>query len=248
MSRIYAIGDVHGQLSQLERAMDWVEKDQAREGGPIAPVVFVGDLTDRGPDSQGVISWILEALDQGRDWTVIKGNHDRMFTGFCRSADHKDPILRDGLTWLSPGLGGMTTLASYGVKRGLIEGKRSLHRRLVTAVPDRHIEFLESLPLTHEVEELLFVHAGLKPGVALQEQTEDDLLWIRSGWLEDTRDHGPLVVHGHTAIAAPEHYGNRVNIDGGAAYGRDLVPVVFEGRDCWTLSASGRTPLLPIGT
>lgn len=246
MGRVYGVGDIHGQLWQLRRALDWIEADQAREGGPVAPVVFVGDLTDRGPDSKGVVSFLLDGLDAGADWTIVKGNHDRLFTDFLDDPAKRDPALRAGLTWLSPGLGGMTTLASYGVERRLIEGKKSLHRRLVEAVPERHRSFLLGLPLMHQTQGLVFVHAGLRPGVALDAQVESDLLWIRSGWLDSTQDHGPLIVHGHTAVQEPENFGNRVNLDGGAAYGRDLVPVVFEGRDVWTLGPKGRTPLLPI--
>jgi serine/threonine protein phosphatase 1 len=115
----------------------------------------------------------------------------------------------------------------------------------VVAVPAHHRSFLEGLPTSYHRGEVLFVHAGIRPGVDLAEQTETDLVWIRKDFLEDPRDHGALVVHGHTALDAPKHYGNRVNIDSGAAYGGLLTTIVLEGRDVWVLGDSGRVPLLP---
>ena len=91
----------------------------------------------------------------------------------------------------------------------------------------------------------LFVHAGIRPGVPMGEQTEDDLVWIRKGWLEDSSDHGPLVVHGHTALEYPCHHGNRVNLDGGAAYGRPLAAAVIEGREVFLLTPEGRERMRP---
>ena len=91
----------------------------------------------------------------------------------------------------------------------------------------------------------LFVHAGIRPGVPLPQQAEQDLLWIRDPFLMDTRDHGPLIVHGHTAIPQPMHYRNRVNLDSRAGYGGPLTVAVFEGRQVFILTASGRVPLLP---
>ncbi len=109
--RIYAIGDIHGQLEGLEAAHEAIAADVAREGGPVSTVVHIGDLCDRGPDTRG------------EDWIVLKGNHDRMFAGWISARDHRDPMLREGLDWLSPNIGGMQTLASYGVERRLIETK-----------------------------------------------------------------------------------------------------------------------------
>ncbi len=214
--RIYAIGDIHGQCDKLVAAHEAIAADAAREGGGGPRVVHIGDLCDRGPDTRGVIDVLLAGIERGEDWIVLKGNHDRMFAGWMRAKDHRDPLLREGLDWLAPNLGGTATLASYGVERRLMESKTSLHRRAAKAVPERHIEFAEGLPLIYREGGLFFCHAGVRPGVPLDEQIEDDLLWIRSGFLEDVRDHGALIVHGHTALDAPEHYGNRVNLDGGA--------------------------------
>ena len=113
------------------------------------------------------------------------------------------------------------------------------------AVPAAHLDFLDSRPLWVARGALLFVHAGIAPGVALEAQTEDDLIWIRDPFLNHARPHPWLVVHGHSAVEVPEHRGNRVNLDGGAGYGRMLHPAVFEGRDAWLLTETGRKPLRP---
>lgn len=255
---IYGIGDIHGQMDQLNDALALI----AADGGADADIVFMGDYTDRGLHSREVIDFLIAGRDAGRPWTFIKGNHDRMFTRFVADGTSHDDLIPPGLHWLNPRLGGTNTLVSYGIKgemlfaphtRGDLEQLVSwnglpfpaLLEAVQDAVPQSHIDFLENAKLMHATDDLTFVHAGIRPGVALSDQTENDLLWIRDGFLEDTTDHGPIVVHGHTAIDAPEHYGNRINIDAGAGRGRILTPVVFEGRDCWVLTADGRKPLLP---
>ena len=135
-------------------------------------------------------------------------------------------------------MGGSQTLASYGVIEPDLDAARA-------AVPERHRAFLRSLPHSHLVGDLLFVHAGLDPRVPLEWQGPDDLIWIRGEFLEDTRPHPWLVVHGHTPVPTAHHYGNRVCLDTGAGYGKQLTCAVFEDIDCWLLSDAGRTPLLP---
>ncbi|MFQ1699362.1 metallophosphoesterase [Loktanella agnita] len=262
MTPIYAIGDIHGQKAQLDQALDLI----AADGGTDARIVFLGDYTDRGPDSRGVIDTLIAGREAGRNWVFVRGNHDRLFTRYVRQGLGHDDNIRSGLHWLNPRLGGTETLRSYGVvgqpqfarhKPGEIEillrfegvdgvmEPDDLHRAARDAVPATHLDFLDGLPLTHVTDDLIFVHAGLRPGVPLADQTEDDLIWIRDGFLETGHDFKRLVVHGHTALEHPQHFGNRVDLDGGAGYGRPLVPAVFEGRDCWTLTPTGRVPLRP---
>jgi serine/threonine protein phosphatase 1 len=242
----YAIGDVHGYLDQLLRAHDLIEADRAANGSREAPVVHLGDYVDRGPDARGVLDFLAGGLADQRNWVVLKGNHDRMFTGFLDDADFHDPGLRPDLHWFDPRLGGVATLAAYGVPAAdrMIH---DVHADATAAVPAAHRRVIAGLPTSFLRGAALFVHAGIRPGVDLHDQTETDLVWIRKGFLEDQRDHGVLVVHGHTALNHPAHYGNRLNIDGGAGYGRPLVPVVVEGRDAWALAPSGRVAI-PRGT
>ncbi len=243
--RIYAIGDIHGQLALLDNAHREIAKDRARTGDQDAVVVHLGDLVDRGPDSRSVVDYLMKGMAAGEPWEVIKGNHDRMFAEFVRGA-REDPKLFSGLTWMHPRLGGTATLASYGIVRGTLETKAALAKRAARAVPDEHLTFLENLPVFKQTVDLLFVHAGIRPGVLLEDQVEDDLIWIREEFLDDTRDHGRLIVHGHTPIEAATHYGNRVAIDTGAAFGGPLTTAVFEGRSVHILRDGTRYPLLPV--
>ncbi len=243
--RTYVIGDIHGQLEMLKAAHERIAADRERTGDSASPVIHLGDLTDRGPDSRGVIEFLLKGRADGENWPVIKGNHDRMFTGFMQDPHHHDPGLTPSLEWLHPRLGGNTTLASYGVEAPDVSDPERAHRQAASKVPDTHIAFLSGLPLYIERGPCLYVHAGIRPGASITDQSEDDLLWIRKPFLEDTRDHGALVVHGHTALDAPQHYGNRVNLDSGAGYGRPLTAAVIEGRDVFVLGPGGRRPLTP---
>jgi len=245
--RSYVIGDIHGQIDKLRAAHARIAADRALTGDAAAPVIHVGDLVDRGPDSRGVIDLLIAGLDAGAPWIVIKGNHDRMLTGFLDDPDYHDPGLRGELHWFDPRLGGAATLASYGV--GGIGARliTDIHAEAQARVPAHHRAFLGGLALYHQRGEAVFVHAGIRPGVPLPDQVEDDLVWIRAGFLDDSRDHGALVVHGHTPVDRPVHYGNRLNTDTGAGYGRALSAVVVEGRDAWLLTDTGREAILPVG-
>lgn len=237
---IYAIPDIHGQDAMLDHALALIKAD----GGAKARVVFLGDLVDRGPDSRGVIERLLNGLEQGRDWIVLKGNHDDYVARFL---DHGDAYGSKGhpdLPWFAERLGGGATLASYGVET---KGRdvADILKDAQAAIPQAHRDFLAGLPLYHQDNALLFVHAGIRPGVPLADQTAQDMMWIREPFLSHPNPHPWLVVHGHTALDAPRHYGNRINLDGGAGWGRPLRPAVFEGQDCWLLTETGRVALGP---
>lgn len=238
---IYAVGDIHGQTHQLDRALDLITAD----GGADAEIVFLGDLVDRGPDSRGVIDRVMQGQAAGKPWTVLKGNHDRMFARFVRGGVLHDPRTRTPLSWLHPRMGGITTLASYGLADANEMPMPAAFHAARAAVPQSHIDFIDQLPLYLERDGLLFVHAGILPGVPLPQQTEDDLVWIRDPFLNDPITHPWLVVHGHTALDYPQHFGNRIDLDGGVGFGRPLHPAVLEGRKCWLLTDDGRHPLTP---
>lgn len=242
--RSYAIGDIHGQLEKLQVAHGLIAADMARHGA--APVVHVGDLVDRGPDSRGVIDYLMAGQAEGQSWMVLKGNHDRMFTGFLGAKGYHDPRLIATLSWLHPRLGGGATLASYGVVNAADRPIAPVYAEAVAAVPAAHRDWLDALPVIHRTPGVVFVHAGIRPGVPLDAQIEDDLVWIREPFLSDTTDHGALIVHGHTVVEAPTHYGNRVNIDTGAGYGGPVTAVAIDGRNVFHLTAAGRVPLLPV--
>lgn len=238
---IYAVGDIHGQHTELLRVLDQISAD----GGPDAEVVFIGDYTDRGPASSHVLDTLIDGLAKGKTWHCLKGNHDRMFSWFMRDYPLHDAYLPVYLYWLHERLGGDTTLASYGIEMAGTDRQTSVHALAKAAVPQAHVDFLDSLAHSFQNDDLFFAHAGIQPGVALADQSEHDLLWIRKEFHVDKRDHGKLIVHGHTPVEAATHYGNRINIDAGAGYGRPLVAVVFEGRECWSLTDQGRVSLTP---
>jgi serine/threonine protein phosphatase 1 len=245
MSRIYALGDIHGQLGMLRGAHALIEADRRSCDDDGSPVIHVGDLIDRGPDSRGVIQFLIDGLASGQNWVVLKGNHDRFFPLFLKDGKLTDGRLRRGLDWLSPSMGGMETLQSYGVRRKFLEADDTFLARARSAVPEAHIDFMAGLTTHHEAGELLFVHAGIRPGVPLEAQTEDDLIWIRDPFLWHLEDHPWLVVHGHTPIDEAQHYGNRVNLDTGAGYGQKITVAVFEGTDVWVLDPEQGRVALP---
>ena len=238
---IYAIGDIHGHLDKLEEVIDHILAD----GGHDAEVVFLGDLVDRGPDSKGVIDFVLNGQKQGRNWAVLTGNHDRMFRYFLEPSPRVDMRLRPDLYWLHARLGGRETLASYGLHFDEETRLSEIHAAARAAVPAEHVAFLTNLPYFKQHDDLLFVHAGVRPGVPLEAQSVDDLCWIRDDFLTHTAPHPWLVVHGHTPVDHPSHYGNHVNLDTGAGYGHAVTAAVFEDGNVWVLGTGGRQPLVP---
>ena len=241
--RTYAIGDIHGHLERLRAAHDLVAADRAATGDETARIVHVGDLVDRGPDSRGVIDYLSAGQAEGQPWVVLKGNHDRMFAAFLKG--ESDPALRSDLTWLHERIGGVETLMSYGIEASPWQRPDAVRVAAQASVPAAHVAYLDALPVYFQEGEVLFVHAGIRPGVDLTQQTETDMVWIRDAFLNDTRDHGALVVHGHSPVEAVTHYGNRINIDTGVAYGGPLSAIVIEGRDAWLLTPGGRVAIAP---
>lgn len=240
MAPIYAVGDIHGQLGELTRVLKLIEID----GGPDAKIVFLGDYTDRGPDSRGVLDLLIEGQTAGRNWTFLKGNHDRMFEWFMSTPLRGDPYLMVELYWLHPRLGGDTTMGSYGVEVTGTRREQDIQADALAAVPEQHIQFLSTLDMTFETDELFFAHAGIRPGIPLADQSEEDLLWIRQEFHQFSAKHPKLIVHGHTPIDTATHYGNRVNLDTGAGYNKPLTAAVFDGDDCAHLTETGRVPIL----
>ncbi|MFV1439771.1 metallophosphoesterase family protein [Phaeobacter sp. JH18-32] len=238
---IYAIGDIHGQLGMLEEALDLIEAD----GGRDASVVFLGDFIDRGPDSRGVIDHLITGQKDGRNWITLLGNHDRMFAWFMEDTPRHDPHMLVGYHWLHDRIGGLETLESYGVTFPERTRLADVHAEARAAVPDSHVAFLKRLTTMHQTSDLAFVHAGIRPGVALENQIENDLVWIRQSFHQERAPHPKLIVHGHTPVERATHYGNRVNLDSGAGFGKPLSTAVFESGLVWLLTSKGRQALTP---
>lgn len=239
MQPIFAVGDIHGQLEELHKVLDHIASDAEAD----APVVFTGDFVDRGANSAAVIDTLMQGQAEGTPWTCLMGNHDRYLLRYLENPAYQDPETSRPLYYTDPPIGGDKTLASYGVDTDPRRWPEDIHKDALAAVPQAHRDWIAGLPRIHETDEHIFVHAGLRPGVPLEEQAEDDLVWIREPFLSDTRDYGRLVVHGHTALQMPELYDNRLNLDGGAGYGRPLHAVLLLGRDPLLVGAFGRSSL-----
>ncbi|WP_333848453.1 metallophosphoesterase family protein [Phaeobacter italicus] len=237
----YAIGDIHGQLEMLEQALDHITAD----GGQDAKVVFLGDYIDRGANSRAVIDLLIRGQAEGRNWVTLLGNHDRMFSWFMEDTPRHDPHLLVGYHWLHDRLGGRETLESYGLTFTDKTRLEDLHADALGAVPEQHVAFLRALEPMHETADIAFVHAGIRPDVPLAKQSENDLVWIRQAFHNHAAPHPKLIVHGHTPVDRATHYGNRVNLDTGAGYGKPLSVAVFDENKSWLLDETGRRRLAP---
>jgi serine/threonine protein phosphatase 1 len=236
--RVYAVGDIHGRADLLRRLLSAIEED-ARDLAPAdRPVlIFIGDYIDRGEDSRGVIDQVLALRRSDRfEAHALKGNHEEALLQFL-----VDPWF--GSTWAE--YGGLQTLASYGVSpplRKRADQWETARDALAAALPPEHLAFFSSLALTVSFGDYTFVHAGVRPGVPLQDQQEHDLLWIRDDFLHArTPLERSVVVHGHTPEAEPYLSTRRIGIDTGAYATGVLTAVRLSGEDCAFLQArSGR--------
>lgn len=242
---VYAIGDIHGHLDKLRAVHALIDADRAAHGAADAPAIHLGDYADRGPDVAGLLDYLIARQEAGAADILLKGNHDRMMQWWLEPEPRRDPVLRRDLDWLDPPLGGRASLRSYGVDVSEYRWPDEIHAEARDRVPERHLSFLAGLALSHIAEGAFFCHAGIRPGVPLDAQAEDDLVWIRAPFLESDADHGPLIVHGHTVTEDIQHCGNRLGIDTGAGYGRPLTVVAVEAGQVWRLTESGREPVEP---
>jgi len=197
----YVFADVHGMLHKLvdllERVPFRIDRDT---------IVFLGDYIDRGPDSKGVLDIIIDLIDTGMRVVCLRGNHECMLKDFL---DGKEPLL-----FLYNG--GAATLKSY--RQSAVLGRDLI-------LPDRHRDFLDRLLPWYEMDDFILVHAGLRPGIPLEQQEEKDLYWIRHEFIYSDYDFGKTVVFGHTPFSHPFIGRKRIGIDTGAVYGNKLTCV-----------------------
>lgn len=236
--RLIAIGDVHGHLELLDELLAGLKRPpEAVDVDAHDRLVFLGDYIDRGPESAGVIERLIGLRSAGTDAVFLRGNHEEMMLRFLVDGD-----LRLGGAWLANG--GDATLRSYGIAPPEdpfdIEDFMRCRRALDSALPLSHRHFLETLTSVHRDGDYIFVHAGLRPGVAFDDQDERDMLWIREQFLDSCHDFGGLVVHGHTPAPAPELHPNRICLDTGAGKGGYLTAGMFWGTEKAFLHAGPR--------
>ncbi|MDB5557651.1 MAG: serine/threonine protein phosphatase [Enterovirga sp.] len=207
--RVYAVGDIHGRADLLARMRDLIAADLARTAPDEALVVLLGDYIDRGPDSKGV----LESLAREPfpvPTVALLGNHEAMLLEFLERP-------QAGEAWRR--FGGIETVHSYGLEVADLRSANNLPavaQALKAAIPDHHMAFLRGLQTSHRVGGYFFCHAGVRPGVPLEGQREEDLLWIRDEFIGSDASFGAMVVHGHTPSEQPTVRGNAIGIDTGA--------------------------------
>lgn len=221
-TRAYVVGDIHGRADLLGSLLDRIDVDLHENpvGQPIE--IFLGDYVDRGPNSRGVIEQLIGRKRIG-ETIFLKGNHETFIPAFL-----KEPKMLS--EWRN--FGGLETLLSYGIKPSLrMEPAEQLQLSAAfeRALPKTHWLFLNSLPIAFICGDYYFVHAGVRPGIPLGEQHEEDLLWIRDDFLLCEEDFGKIVVHGHSPVKAPDIRPNRINIDTGAYATGQLTCLVLEG-------------------
>lgn len=199
----YAVGDIHGAHDLFAELLADIHRDADLRGGG-ARIVFVGDYIDRGPDSRGVVEALMAGPTRpGEEWICLSGNHEQLMV----EAPHAET---SAAHWMKQG--GDTTLASFG-----------------GTIPQDVLAWCAALPACFDDGERLFVHAGIRPGVPLEEQTRRDMLWIRSEFHESTADHGRLIVHGHTPDPnGPVVLPNRINLDTGVYFTGVLTAAAFD--------------------
>ncbi|MBI1197577.1 MAG: serine/threonine protein phosphatase [Phenylobacterium sp.] len=226
---VYAVGDVHGHAEALAPLLDQIRRDAAEAAPAQRPLlIFLGDYVDRGPDSRGAVDLILAAeADAAFEVVALKGNHEDAMIRFLEEPGFAQAWIDN---W------GEATLRSYGVDPW---GGEAVQARFGAILPDAHRAFLGRLRLSVTVGDYLFAHAGVRPGVALAEQAERDLMWIRYEFLHSDADFGKVVVHGHTPSEQPELKANRINVDTGVYFTGVLTAVRLEGADRRFLQARG---------
>jgi serine/threonine protein phosphatase 1 len=230
--RAYAIGDVHGRLDLLMQLMAAIERDIEDRPQRKTSLIFLGDLIDRGPDSRGVIEYLRNFRHERLKPIFLGGNHEEVL---LRLLNGERGILPSWLRY-----GGAQCLESYGFDPASLDvrSERASLAIIRDVIPQSHVTFIESFADTLRFGDYLFVHAGIRPGVDLSLQSQTDLRWIRSPFLEDQSDHGMIVVHGHTISNEVEVGPNRIGIDTGAYRTGRLSALALDGEERWLLDTA----------
>jgi serine/threonine protein phosphatase 1 len=229
---LYAIGDVHGCCDLLKRMHSLIRDELRRDKPADWRIIHIGDYVDRGPDSKGVLDFLLDQCARDPRVIALAGNHDLGFLEFLAAPSAYGLFAHNG---------GGETARSYGVelRLGNAQDLRSSHAALAQAVPPEHVGFLRGLPRSVSFGDFLFCHAGIHPGVALDAQDPEDLVWIREAFLDFPGLHPKVIVHGHTPAYPVELLPNRVNVDTKAFATSRLTAFVVEGGDKRILEVAG---------
>ena len=221
----YAIGDIHGGVGLLHAMLDAIAERHLADETEITPaIIFLGDYVDKGDDPKGVIDALIQrSQDQRFTWVFLKGNHEDALLTFLQHPEF-------GPQWLQ--FGGAPTLHSYGVTPPTARAEPEVWvetaEQFLGSIPSDHMEFFQNLGLAYRLGGYLFVHAGIRPGKPIEAQKDQDLLWIRSEFLEDRRALPFIVVHGHSPDMEPYADHRRIGVDTGAYATGRLTAVRLE--------------------
>ncbi len=227
--RVYAIGDIHGRLDLLDSLLAKIDADDEARGPAQTTTVFLGDLADRGPDSRGVIERLMALEKDARATVFLMGNHEElMFRVWDGERGNAATFNRAGAR---------ATLISYGASGDDydawdLDEMTAATKRLV---PADHIAFLKRFQDWHMRGDYLFVHAGIRPGIHIEEQDSVDLRWIKGDFTQSREDHGVMIIHGHSITPAVDEQPNRIGIDTGAYHSGILTAIGLEGTERWFL-------------
>jgi serine/threonine protein phosphatase 1 len=227
--RVYAIGDIHGRRDCLDQLLLAIDDDEKSRPAANTTVVFLGDLVDRGLDSKGVIERVRQ-VSNARKCILLMGNHEEILIRAWEGDRQSAGLLHR--------VGGRETLMSYGVTSAEYDAcdLGDLAALVGERVPPADISFLRGFIDQWQLGDYLFVHAGIRPGIAFEEQRPSDLRWIRREFLEDDRDHGAMVIHGHSITEDVDERANRIGIDTGAFASGKLTALGIEGTGRWIIA------------
>ena len=234
--RAYVVGDIHGRLDLLDKLLEQIHRDIAERPKCKTLLVFVGDLIDRGPSSAQVVERLRTYRHEGVRAVFLLGNHEEVLLRILAG--------ETGLLTKWRWFGGTQCLESYGIdtsKLKLVDETTAIER-IRKAIPAEHVAFIRSFVDTCRFGDYLFVHAGIRPGVPVDQQQQSDLRWIREPFLLDETNHGFVVVHGHTIHLKVDEQPNRIGIDTGAFRTGVLTALAIEGSDRWTLDTHVTNP------
>ncbi|WP_062766458.1 metallophosphoesterase [Sphingopyxis terrae] len=231
--RVYAIGDIHGRDDLFSRLIDLIRADNAARCPAKITLVLLGDLVDRGPASAAVVDRAIALAGEFDDTRLLIGNHEECFLAALTGDVQR---LRYFMR-----IGGTATVQSYWNDEidFVMASFEEVAAKLPAMVPQSHIEFLSSGEDLIEIGDYAFVHAGIRPGVPLEKQALADLRWIREDFLNDERDHGVMIVHGHTIQSDIDEWPNRIGIDTGAYRSGVLSAIMLEGTERFYLKTEG---------
>jgi len=231
--RVYAIGDVHGRFDLLLDLVARIEADDRARGPAGTHVIMLGDLIDRGPQSREIIDFFLNGAPSFAQWHFVQGNHEEMLLKLIDDPEspHMPQFLR---------FGGRETFESYGAPQLALDmPERFTPDTLPFYVPEPHRAFMRAMHDGVQFGDYFFTHAGIRPGVPLDEQDRQDLRWIRREFLDSDADFGVIVVHGHTVLDEVEMRPNRIGIDTGAFKTGILTALGLEGSERWLIQSEG---------